>query len=56
MEKASYERDRGHRIAKSDSGSGGGQRERRWSCSVEGGVAKSVECADEVGERWDTHG
>jgi hypothetical protein len=56
MEKASYERDRGHGIAKSDSGSGGGQRERRWSCSVESGVAESVECADEVGEGWDTHG
>jgi hypothetical protein len=56
MKEASYERNSGHRTAKSDSWSGSGQGKRRWSCSVEGGVAKGVKCADKVGERWDTHG
>lgn len=56
MEQASYERNSGHRTAKSNSWSGSGQRKRRWSCSVEGGVAESVECSDEVRKRWDTHG
>ena len=56
VKEASYERNSGHRTAKSDSWSGSGDRERRWSCSVESGVAESVECADEVGEGWDTHG
>jgi hypothetical protein len=32
------------------------ERERRGSCSVESGVTESVECADEIGKRWDTHG
>ena len=56
MKEASYERNSGHRTAKGDSWSGSGNGKRRWSCSGEGGVAESVECADEVGERWDTHG
>jgi hypothetical protein len=56
MKEASYERNSGHRTAKGDSWSGSGERERRWSCSVESGVTESVECADEIGKRWDTHG
>jgi hypothetical protein len=56
VKEASNERNSGHRTAKGDSWSGSGQGKRRWSCSVEGGVAESVECADEIGERWDTHG
>jgi hypothetical protein len=56
MKKASYEGNRGHRSAKSNSWSGGGQGKWRWSRSVKGSVAEGVECADEVGKRWDTHG
>lgn len=56
MKEASYKRNSGHRTAQSDSWSGSGNGKRRWSCALEGGVAESVECADEVGKRWNTHG
>jgi len=49
-EEASKEGDRGHGTTKDDSRSCGGYRERRWSCSVEGGVAEGVEGADEAGK------
>lgn len=53
VEKATQEGNRGHRTAKGNAWSRR-YRERRGS-SVKSSVAKGVEGADEVRQRWDTH-